>query len=76
MHNVSMDFKKYLLFLSPYEQICEIIKNMNYLTKSNRKKLSIKFGMLKELILIKKQIIKSLHWIIFLLTLIVIIYFN
>ena len=38
MHNVFMDFKKYLLFLSSDEQICEIIKNINYLTKSNLKK--------------------------------------
>ena len=38
MHNIFMDFKKYLLFLSPDEQICEINKAINYLTKSNRKK--------------------------------------
>ena len=61
MHNVFMNFKKYLLFLSPDEQICEISKAINYLTKSNRKKISIKFRMLKELRLIKKQIIMSLH---------------
>ena len=67
MHNVFMNFKKYLLFLSPDEQICEINKAINYLTKSNRKKISIKFRMLKELRLIKKQIIMSLHWIIFLI---------
>ena len=30
-----MDFKKYLLFLSPDEQICEINKAIKYLTKSN-----------------------------------------
>ena len=44
-----MDFKKYLLVLSPDEQICEINKAINYLNKSNRKKISIKFKMLKEL---------------------------
>ena len=33
-----MDFKKYFLFLSPDEQICEINKAINCLTKSNRKK--------------------------------------
>ena len=33
-----MDFKKYLLFLSPDEQICEINKAINCLTKSNRRK--------------------------------------
>ena len=54
MHNVFMNFKKYLLFLSPDEQIREINKAINYSTKSNRKKISIKFRMLKELRLIKK----------------------
>ena len=61
MHNVFMNFKKYLLFLSPDEQIREINKAINYSTKSNRKKISIKFRMLKELRLIKKQIIMSLY---------------
>ena len=56
-----MDFKKYLLILSPDEKICEINKAINYLNKSNRKKISIKFKMLKELRLVKKQYIKSLH---------------
>ena len=54
MHKVFMNFKKYLLFLSPDEQICEFDKAIYYLTKSNRKKISIKFRMLKELRLIKK----------------------
>ena len=53
MHNIFMDFKKYFLFLSPDEQICEINKAINYLTKSNRKKMWIKIRMLKELRLIK-----------------------
>ena len=53
MPNIFMDFKKYLLFLSPDEQICEINKAINYLTKSNRKKMWIKIRMLKELRLIK-----------------------
>ena len=61
MYNKFMDFKKYLLFLSSHEQIYEIDKFINYITKSNRKKVSIKFRMLKELRLIKKQIIKLLH---------------
>ena len=61
MHNVFMNFKKYLLFLSPDKQICKINKAIHYLTKSNRKKISIKFRMLKELRLIRKQIIMSLH---------------
>ena len=39
MHNIFMDFKKYLLLVSPDEQICEINKAINYLTKSNRKKM-------------------------------------
>ena len=56
-----MEFKKYLLLLSPHEQICEIDKFMNFITKSNRKKVSIKFKILKELRLIKKQIIMSLY---------------
>ena len=56
-----MDFKKYLLFLSSHEQIYEIDKFINYISKSNRKKVSIKFRMLKDLRLIKKQIIKLLH---------------
>ena len=30
-----MDFKKYLLFLSPDEQTCEFNKAIKYLTKSN-----------------------------------------
>ena len=37
MSNLFMNFKKYLLLLSPHEQMCEINKAMNYLTKSNRK---------------------------------------
>ena len=64
MYNKFMDFKKYLLFLSPHEQIYEIDEFINYITKSNWKKVSIKFRMLKELRLIKKQIINSLHWIV------------
>ena len=46
MYNKFMDFKKYLLFLSSHEQIYEIDKFINYITKSNRKKVSIKFRML------------------------------
>ena len=61
MYNKFMDFKKYLLFLSSHKQIYEIDKFINYISKSNRKKVSIKFRMLKDLRLIKKQIIKLLH---------------
>ena len=61
MFNIFMEFKKYLLLLSSHEQICEIDKFMNFITKSNRKKVSIKFKILKELRLIKKQIIMSLY---------------
>ena len=60
MYKKFMDFKKYLLLLSPHEQIYEIDGFINYITKSNRKKVSKKSRMLKELRLIKKQIIKSL----------------
>ena len=74
--NVFINFKKYLLFLLPENQLYEINRAINYLTKSNRKKVSIKFRMLKELRFIKKQIIKSLHWIIYFNWLIVIIYFH
>ena len=56
MHNVFMDFKKYLLILSPDEQICKVNKAINYLNKSNQEKISIKFKILKELRLIKKLI--------------------
>ena len=56
MHNVFMDFKKYLLILSPDEQICKVNKAINYLNKSNQEKISIKFKLLKELRLIKKLI--------------------
>ena len=38
MHNSFMNFKKYLLSLSPNEQICKTNKDRNCLTKSNRKK--------------------------------------
>ena len=51
-----IDFKKYLLLLSPHEQIYEIDGFINYITKSKRKKVSIKFRVLKELRFIKKQI--------------------
>ena len=51
-----MDFKKYLLILSPDEQICKVNKAINYLNKSNQEKISIKFKILKELRLIKKLI--------------------
>ena len=61
MYNIFIDFKKYLLLFSPHEQICEIDKFMNYITKSNRKKVSIKFRMVKELRLIKKQTIMLLQ---------------
>ena len=61
MFNIFMEFKKYLLLLSSHEQIREIDKFMNFITKSNRKKVSIKFKILKELRLIKKQIIMSLY---------------
>ena len=37
---------------------------MNKYLKSNRKKISIKLRMSKELKLIKKQILKPLNWII------------
>ena len=61
MYSIFRDFKKYLLFLLPENRLYEINRAISYLTKSNRKKVSIKFRMLKELRLIKKQIIKSLH---------------
>ena len=61
MYNKFMHFKKYLLLLSRHEKIYEIDGFINYITKSNQKKVSIEFRMLKELRLIKKQIIKLLH---------------
>ena len=61
VYNTFIDFKRYLFFLSPNEQIFEINKTITYLTKSNRKKISIKLRMSKELKLIKKQIIKPLN---------------
>ena len=43
MYNKFMDFKKYVLFLSPHEKIYEIDELINYITKFNRKKVLIKF---------------------------------
>ena len=62
MCNKFTDFKKKMLLLSPHEQIYEIDGFINYIKKSNRKyQVSIKFRMIKELRLIKKQIVKSLQ---------------
>ena len=61
MYNKFMNFKIYLLLLSPHEKVYEIDGFINYITKSNRKKVSIKFRMIKELRFIKKQVIMSLH---------------
>ena len=61
MYNISMEFKIYLLLFPPHEQIYEIDIFMNFIRSSNRKKISTKFKMLKELRLIKKQIIMLLQ---------------
>ena len=62
MYNKFIDLKKYLLLVSPHEQIYEIDRFINYITKSNRKKLLIKFRMRTKIRLIRQQIIKLLHW--------------
>ena len=56
MCNKFTDFKKYLLLLSPHEQIYEFDGFINHIKKSNRKKVSIKFRMTKELRLIKNKL--------------------
>ena len=63
MHNVHVDFKRFLKLLTPEEQLIEINRVINELNKSNRPgyKISIRFRILKELRTLKKEIIHKDH---------------
>ena len=63
MHNVHVDFKRFLKLLTPEEQLIEINCVINELNKSNRPgyKISIRFRILKELRTLKKEIIHKDH---------------
>ena len=58
MPNAMTDFKKYLRFLSPEDQIREINFMINEFNKSNNKgeKINKKFRILNELKTLKKEI--------------------
>ena len=63
MHNVHVDFKRFLKLLTPEEQLIEINRVINELNKSNHLgyKISKRFRILKELITLKKEIIYKDH---------------
>ena len=63
MHNVHVDFKRFLKLLTPEEQLIEINRVINELNKSNQPgyKISKRFRILKELITLKKEIIYKDH---------------
>ena len=59
MHNIITDFKKYLQFLSPENQICEIDSMIHDFNKSSRKDENVnkKSRIINELKTLKKEII-------------------
>ena len=63
LHNVHVDFKRFLKLLTPEEQLIETNRVINELNKSNRPgyKVSKRFCILKELITLKKEIIYKDH---------------
>ena len=65
MPNIMTDFKKYLQFLSPKNQICEIDSMIYDFNKSNRKGENIdkKFRIINELKTLKTEIILNHKYI-------------
>ena len=63
LHNVHVDFKRFLKLLTPEEQLIEINRIINQLNKSSHPgyKISKRFRILKELRILKKQIIHKDH---------------
>ena len=68
MSNIMIDFKRYLQYLSPENQICEIDSTLQDFYKSNRKGENVnkKFRIINELKALKKKAIlnyeKYLLW--------------
>ena len=63
LHNVHVDFKRFLKLLTPEEQLIEINRVINQLNKSSHLgyKISKRFRILKELRTLKKQITHKDH---------------
>ena len=59
MSNIMIDFKRYLQYLSPENQICEIDSTLQDFYKSNRKGENVnkKFRIINELKALKKKAI-------------------
>ena len=59
MSNIMVDFKRYLQYLSPENQICEIDSTLQDFYKSNRKGENVnkKFRIINELKALKKKAI-------------------
>ena len=59
MSNIMTDFKRYLQYLSPENQICEIDSTLQDFYKSNRKGENVnkKFRIINELKALKKKAI-------------------